>query len=90
MICVKASEAGVPPRVGVVGVESQREAATREGDQSGIYGGLKLLVVFLPTQKRNKVPVGKDLGKYERRHILQECGDGARVSGDNFKVYVGA
>lgn len=74
LICVKASEAGVPPRVGVVGVERQREAATREGDESGIYGGLKLLKVFLPTQKRNKVSIGKDLGKYERRHVLQNAG----------------
>lgn len=74
LICVKASEAGVPPRVGVVGVENQREAATREGDESGIYGGLKLLIVFLPTQKRNKVSIGKDLGKYERRHVLQDAG----------------
>lgn len=74
LVCVKASEAGVPPRVGVVGVERQREAATREGDESGIYGGLKLLKVFLPTQKRNKVSIGKDLGKYERRHVLQDAG----------------
>lgn len=64
----------MPLRVGVVRVESQREAATREGDEGGIYGGMKLLIVFLPTQKRNKVSTGKDLGKYEGRHVLQDAG----------------
>lgn len=78
----------MPPRVGVVGVESQREAATREGDKGGIYGGLKLLIVFLPTQKRNKVSIGKDLGKYEKRHVLQNAG--TVLTWNHFKVYFGA
>lgn len=61
VIGVKAPEASVPLVVGVVGVEREWEAATREGDERGIHAGLKLLQVPFPTQDRYKFLIGKDL-----------------------------
>lgn len=76
MIRVKAPEARVPLGVGVVGGEGQREAAAGEGDQGGVHAGLQLLQVLLPTQNRNKLPVGEDLGTEPegRTHNLQVTG----------------
>lgn len=53
LISIKASEASVPLRVRVVRVEQKRKAATRGGEESGIYSGLKLLKFSFATQNGN-------------------------------------